>query len=195
MIVKALAWPVAAVVLGLMFRGQVRRLLGELVDLVGRVRHVEGPGWKADLDLVKAELAQEKEALAKTETDKGRTVTVATDATTANRRGRRQREVMSNPTAAILNSWNDLERFWRDMAMHTGLPSGDFREISAHLVEKGVIPLSVQTTALRLYVLRDGLPAAVGRVEPEAAREVAEEYVSLISDVMAISEHYRTNRR
>jgi hypothetical protein len=126
-VIGSLAWPIAVVVLGTMFREQFKALLAKL-------RHAKGAGievdFAEDLKRVVAEGEQVKqEALAIPEPLDGMGLPAPNAA--------QQREELyallrERPSALILDSWRDVEKAAHDVIAALGLQGGStFRRGSA----------------------------------------------------------------
>jgi hypothetical protein len=118
-VIGSLAWPVAVVFLGFMFRAQLRALLN-------KVKHAKGAGIELDFtEDVKRIVAEgehvKQEALAVPEAPDGMALPAPNQ---AEQREELYRLLRERPSALILDSWRDLERTTEQIIDAVGLNVG-----------------------------------------------------------------------
>lgn len=138
---KAVAWPVALLVLGLMFRATIKGLLGGV-----RLRQIKKGEWSADFEAaareVRAELPSPKQRVPVPDQ------TWWLDAKTV-------RLVDTDPTAAIAQEWNKLEGRVKVIAAQEGVQQQLFPEVLRALTEKGLVQSATTDAILGLRNMRN----------------------------------------
>jgi hypothetical protein len=163
-IVKAAVWPVSTLVLALFFRGEIRDIFRSLVAFLGRVKKVGFNDLSAELDPLLSDPILSSPG-----------VTIPRD---------QRREAQTDPKAAILRGWDDIEETLQSLAVEQGLPAGDIVQNSAHLVEKKRIKASFQVLVLRLHSIYELIARGEGDSVDAA---LAEKFVRLTNAMVAFA--------
>ena len=155
-IVKAVAWPLAAVVLALLFRKPVINLISGL-----KLRAIKSKGVEVEFSEGIDELKKNVPAVPPTAT--------ATHEVTA----KLDVSVAASPIEAILRAWNDVEGLLVASVAQGLVPSGFVMpDVLQSLVEKGIIRQSTCDSVIGLYHLRNlAAHAPDERIPPLKARE------------------------
>jgi len=135
---KALAWPVAAVVVGLIFRRTISNLLEGV-----RLRRIGKGEWSADFATAAKEVRAELPSPARQETRLGEI-----DAETI-------RLADASPAAAISEVWGELEQRVRGAAVKAGIQQQLLPELLRGLTEKQIIRPSTAEGVLGLRNMRN----------------------------------------
>jgi uncharacterized protein YutE (UPF0331/DUF86 family) len=201
-----LAWPIAAVVIGFLFREQVRKLLEKM-------KSIKGPGG------IEASFSEQAQVVAMeaSKIEKGPTVVGQKPAKTIPpqpklggdpaRRDIYRRKVESfaknpriakneRPAALVLESWTALEDVIKDILVSIDAPEvGSAREAIAHLTEAGAFDQELGKVLHNLLSLRN----QVANVEFEPDRNAALKYVqsaeSLLNKLEAIHDELWEHRK
>lgn len=182
-LIDSMAWPVAAVLLGLIFR----KKLAELLPLLRKVK--AGP-LEAEFEIAtKQVLASTAELAAKERKpdtpqieDKSSLEDTASKLLTAR----------SEPTATIIEGWSTLDGELHKLARQTGI-NGDpllseakvYREIMA----SDVLPIETRNLVQDLRQLRNQVAHAKVIPTPESAQD----YLVLVQRVVELIRNYRKN--
>lgn len=105
-VIGALAWPVAVVVLGFMFKDRLERLLE-------KVRRAKGAGFELDFSAEVKKVADEAQQVVAT------TITVADQDHVS--KENLSRLIREHPAALIMESWNKVERAMGDLIGAAGV--------------------------------------------------------------------------
>jgi hypothetical protein len=156
---KALAWPVALIVLAFVFRTHVTGLLDGM-----KLRHLKKGEWEADFE----EVAQEVRAELPVPT------AIAHDnvqaAASLDRQG--DRLIDTAPSAAISHKWNELEGRVAVAANEAGIGQRPLPDVLRALVNKEMIQPAVKDSILGLRNMRNLAVHAPGdRLTSQQARE------------------------
>ena len=138
---KAVAWPVAILVLGLMFKATINSLLGGV-----RLRRIKKGEWSADFEAAAREVRAEQPS-------PKRRVPLP-DQTWWLEAGT-MRLVDSDPAAAIAQEWNKLEDRVNVIAARVGVQQQLLPEVLRALVEKGVVQSATMDAILGLRNMRN----------------------------------------
>jgi hypothetical protein len=153
---KALAWPLALVVVGLLFRSNVSGLLEGV-----KLRRISKGEWLADFQAV----AQEVRAEIPEPAQRVDRVPGLLDTET-------ERLIELAPAAAVMQTWNRLEGFVAAIAGKAGIAQKLLPDLLRALVEKGLIRPSTRDSILGLRNMRNLAVHAPGeRLTPKQARE------------------------
>lgn len=156
---KALAWPLALVVLGLIFRSHLSGLLEGV-----RLRRVKKGEWLADFETVAQEVRAELPSQGQVPGQAGRSETSLID--------ENERLLDVAPAAAVSQAWNQLEDRVTAVANSAGIAQKRLPELLRTLVEKGVIKPSVSDSILGLRNMRNlAVHAPPDRLSATQARE------------------------
>jgi len=156
---KALAWPLALVVLGLIFRSHLSGLLEGV-----RLRRVQKGEWLADFETVAQEVRAELPG-------QGQVLGQARDSEVSLIE-ENERLLDVAPTAAVSQAWNQLEDRLTSVASSAGIAQKRLPELLRTLVEKGVIKPSVSDSILGLRNMRNlAVHAPPDRLSTTQARE------------------------
>lgn len=163
---KALAWPVAAVILGLIFR----RPLGGLLTGV-KLRRIKKGDFLADFEAGVQEIRAELPAEAQ-----GSPLLSTTQISEES-----ERLIDVAPVAAILQAWNEIEGRVEAAAVQAGLAHRVFPDALRALVEKGMIQHAVRDSIVGLRNMRNlAVHGPSERLTPRQARE----FVTMAEAVM-----------
>jgi hypothetical protein len=168
---RSLAWPVALVAVGLLFR----RTIGDLLEGV-RLRRIGRGEWSADFEAaareVRAELPSSIEqppALAQTQ-----------------RLQEAVRMVDLAPSVAIAEEWNKLEDYVKAIATRSGVQQQVLPEVLRALVEKGVVRSATADAILGLRNMRN---LAVHAPPERLTRAQALEFITMADALTWNLEH------
>jgi hypothetical protein len=155
-IVKAMAWPLAALALALLFRKPVINLVSGL-----KLRAIKGKGVEVQFSEGIDELKKNIPTVPPTATATNE-VTASLDVSVA-----------APPVEAILKAWNDVEGVLASLVAQGLVPSGFvIPDVLQGLVEKGIIQQSTGDSVIGLYHLRNlAAHAPDERIPPLKARE------------------------
>ncbi len=155
-IVKATTWPLAAVILALLFRKPVTNLVSGL-----KLRAIKGKGIEVEFSEGIEELKKHIPA--------GPPTPAAMHEVNA----RLDVSIETPPVEAILRAWNDVEGILASSVAQGLVPSGFvIPDVLPGLVERGVIRQSTGDSVVGLYHLRNlAAQAPDERIPPLRARE------------------------
>lgn len=157
--VKALAWPVASVVLAVLARGPLRGLVHGL-----RLKKVKRGDWEAEFDEGAAEVRAELPAKAK----QAQASAAAADSIAAELSSL----VEASPTEAVLTAWKRLEAEIFSLAGREGVSNHQFMPALNELVQKQAIGPDTRNSIMGLRQLRNlAVHGPSGEVSPGRARE------------------------
>jgi len=139
---KALAWPIAIVVLSLIFRQH----FGGLLEGV-KLRRVQKGEWLADFETVAQEVRAELPSQGRTLSETVHSEPSLTEET--------KRLVELAPAAAVSQAWNQLEDRVIAGAASTGITQTRLPEVLRAMVDKGIIKPSVSDSILGLRNMRN----------------------------------------
>jgi hypothetical protein len=162
-IVKAVAWPAAALMIALLLRNPILGLVEGL-----RLSRVKYGDWEAQFDEVKQGVQQNISAAAP------QFVAPALPAHVAS-----HDETSSSPTAAILSAWNDLEATVATLASKAGI-TGSLSTMLQELVKRGLVQ---QGTVDSVEGLRQMRNLAVHAPGGEAPQGRVKEFVTLVEAI------------
>jgi hypothetical protein len=154
---KALAWPIAITILGLLFRSHLSGLLEGV-----KLRRLKKGEWLADFETVAQEIRADL------------SIQVPAEETEAAARLPEETEDLAEiaPAAAVSQVWNQLEERVAAVAARAGITQKHLPELLRSLVEKGVIQSSVRDSVLGLRNMRNlAVHAPPDRLTPKQARE------------------------
>jgi hypothetical protein len=153
---KALAWPVATLVLALLFRQPIISLVSGL-----KLRRLKGKDWEAEFGQALEEARREIPA----PTEAPRELSELAP--------KLQGSIATSPSQAILRAWNEVEGFLVSSVAQEIAPSGFVvPDVVESLVEKGIIERSTRDAIVSLYHLRNlATHAPSERISPLQARE------------------------
>ncbi|MBA4355523.1 MAG: hypothetical protein C0409_12625, partial [Novosphingobium sp.] len=124
-VLGALAWPLAALVIALVFRRHLLALLARLDEL--------NWGDKSARFARKLDRLESEAPLVSAEPD-GPAIALSGD------HGRFLKLLDLSPTAAVLDSWSRVEEALQGLALNHALASGDAAEAGRALQQRGVLP-------------------------------------------------------
>jgi hypothetical protein len=156
---KALAWPFAAVSLGLIFKGQLARLLDGV-----KLRRIKKGDWLADFETQAQEVRSDLPSFSPHLADaRNPSATLPEDI---------ERLISVAPVEAVLRTWNEIERKVIAAMSRAGVVQGRFPEVLRALVDKGFIEEATRDSILGLRNMRNlAVHAPVDRLNPTQARE------------------------
>jgi hypothetical protein len=156
-IVKALAWPVAAVVLALLVRGPLRGLIHGL-----RLKKVKRGDWEAEFDEAAAEVRAELPPKIKPGPGAASDGLLAELAPI----------IAASPTEAVLTAWKRLEAEIFARAEREGVSTHQFMAALNELVERKVIQPEARNSIMGLRQLRNlAVHGPSGEVSEARARD------------------------
>lgn len=159
---KALAWPLAVVAIGIIFR----RHFTSLFDGV-RLRRIEKGEFRAEFEMVAQEILEDLPKMGKVPTAEVLPHTV---------QKKIEHLVGVSPLDAILQAWNQVEGKVNAASARARLARGNFPEAVHELVAKGLLQNMTGDSILGLQKLRN--LAVHGPPERIAAKE-AREFIAL----------------
>ena len=153
---KALAWPVATLVLALLFRQPIISLVSGL-----KLRRLKGKDWEAEFGQALEEARREIPAPTQVPRE------------TPELAPKLQRSIVVSPGQAILQAWNEVEGLLVSSVAQEIAPSGFVvPDVVESLSEKGIIDRSTRDAIVSLYHLRNlATHAPSERISPLQARE------------------------
>jgi predicted transcriptional regulator len=155
---KALAWPVAIIVLGLIFRTRITGLLEGI-----KLKRVKKGDWEADFEAMAREVRAELPSPGAPATASKTSKHVPQEV---------ERLIERAPVAAISLAWNTLEERIAEVAARAGIKQKLLAEILRALEEKGMIQPSVRDAILGLRNMRNlAVHAPLERLTLPHARE------------------------
>jgi hypothetical protein len=164
---KALAWPVALIVVGVMFRANVGTLLEGM-----RLRRIRKGEWLADFEAVAREVRAELPGSVQNAPKEGVSDTLNEET---------DRLIDIAPAAAISQTWNQLERRVAAAAAQAGISQKLLPEVLRSLVEKGMIQSATAGSVLGLRNMRN---LAVHAPEERLTARQAREFITMADAVM-----------
>lgn len=165
-ILKAAAWPVATLLLALMFRAPVTNLFQGL-----RLRRLKRGDWEADFQETSAEVRREIAALASPATGTGGPTPLVIDDSDLS--------TGAPAVAAVARAWNQIEALIENTAREAGVTGATFPEKLRALAEKGFLDPSTVDAVNGLRIMRN---LAVHSPEP-LAQEKAWEFIEMANGV------------
>jgi|SRR5580658_2316174 hypothetical protein len=162
-IVKAVAWPAAALAIALLLRNPVLGLIEGL-----RLSRVKYGDWEAQFEQAKREVQQKLLSAAP------QFVAPALPARVAS-----HDETSSSPTAAILSAWDELEAMVATLASKAGI-TGSLSTMLQELVKRGLVK---QGTVDSVEGLRQMRNLAVHAPRGEAPQARAREFVTMVEAI------------
>jgi len=165
---KALAWPIALVVLGLVFKQH----FGGLLEGV-KLRRVQKGEWLADFETVAQEVRAELPSPGRSTSETVHTESPLADET--------KRLIDLAPSAAVSQAWNQLEDRVIAAAASTGITQTRLPEILRAMVNKGLIKPSVSDSILGLRNMRN---LAVHAPSDRLTQSQASEFVIMVEAIM-----------
>lgn len=162
-IVKAVAWPAAALMIALLLRNPILGLVEGL-----RLSRVKYGDWEAQFEQAKQEVQQKLSAAVPHFVSPALPAHVASTG-----------ETSPSPTAAILLAWDDLEATVATLATKAGI-TGSLPTMLQELVKRG---LAKQGTVDSVEGLRQMRNLAVHAPGGEAPQGRAKEFVTLVEAI------------
>jgi hypothetical protein len=165
-ILKAAAWPVATLLLALMFRAPVTNLFLGL-----RLKRLKRGDWEADFQETSAEVRREVAALASPVAGAGGQTPLMIDASDLS--------TGAPAVAAVVRAWNHVEALIENTAREAGVTGSTFPEKLRDLAEKGFLHPATVDAVNGLRIMRN---LAVHSPEP-LAQEKARDFIEMASGV------------
>jgi hypothetical protein len=162
-IVKAVAWPAAALMIALLLRNPILGLVEGL-----RLSRVKYGDWEAQFEQAKQEVQQKLSAAVP------HFVAPTLPAHVVS-----QDETSSSPTATILSAWDDLEAAIATIASKAGI-TGSLSTMLQELVKRGLVK---QGTVDAVEGLRQMRNLAVHAPRGEAPQGRAKEFVTMVEAI------------
>lgn len=184
-LVEALAWPIVALVLGLVFR---RKLL----ELLPTLRKFKAGPLEAEFEL------DTKRALASAEAAQAQIPAIEQDARfDPDGPGKREviaklREARGDPVGAILEGWAKLDGELFRLGVQTGLafaPVENTEKVYRAVIESDTLPSETKALVRELRLLRNKV--AHSRVVPTA--EAAQDYLLAVDRAIELIVNFRKN--
>jgi hypothetical protein len=163
---RALAWPVALIVVGLIFRPTVKGLLEGT-----RLRRIQKGEWSADFETAAKEVRAELPG----------PVQNLPEPAISGLREETQHLADIAPAAAVSQAWNQLEERVAAMAAQAGVTKRLLPEVLRTLAEKGVVQPAVSDSILGLRNMRN---LAVHAPPKHLTAEKAREFVTMVDAIM-----------
>ncbi len=182
-LVDSLAWPVAGVLLGLIFRKKI-------LDLIPSLRRVKAGPLEAEFEVATrqvlestADLASKQHTSEVSQTEsKPRVEEAAAKLLTAR----------SEPTATIIEGWSTLDGELHKLGRQTGIvvdPLESQLKVYLAIMESDVLPVGTKQLVQSLRELRNQV--AHGKVIPTP--ESAQDYLVSVERVIDLIRNYRKN--
>ena len=182
-LVDSLAWPVAGVLLGLIFRKK-------LLDLIPLLRRVKAGPLEAEFEIAtKQVLASTAELTSKQQTpDVAQTGAQPNEVDTA----AKLLTARSEPTATIIEGWATLDGELHKLGRQTGIvvdPLENQLKVYQAVMDSDVIPVETRQLVKNLRLLRNQVAHAKVIPTPESAQD----YLVSIERVVELIRNYRKN--
>lgn len=182
-LVDSLAWPVASIILGLMFRKK-------LLDLIPLVRKVKAGPLEAEFEIeAKQVLASTADLALKQQLPEGAQTGAkpSVDDTAA-----KWLTARSEPTATIIEGWSTLEGELHKLGRQTGVVvdplESQFRAYQA-IIASDILPVETTRLVRNLRQLRNQVAHATVIPTPESAQD----YLVSVELVFELIRNYRKN--
>lgn len=182
-LIDSLAWPVAAVVLGLIFRKK-------LIELLPLLRKVKAGPLEAEFEIAtKQVLASTVELVAK---ERMPEAPLVQDKRSLEDTAAKLVTARSEPTATIIEGWSALDGELHKLGRQTGsIEDPLMSEINLYrkVMDSNVLPIGTRTLVQDLRKLRNQVAHA--KVIPTA--ESAQDYLLSVQRVVELIRNYRKN--
>lgn len=180
-LVDSLAWPVAGVVLGLIFRKK-------LIELLPLLRKVKAGPLEAEFEIAaKQVLASTAEVSAK---ERKQDTLEAADGPTIEETTSRLITARSEPTATIIEGWSTLDGELHKLGRQTGIivdPLHSELKVYRDIMDSDVLPLETRELVKNLRQLRNQVAHAKVTPTPESAQD----YLLSVQRVVDLIRNYR----
>jgi len=180
-LVEALAWPVAGIILGLIFRKK-------LLDLIPTLRKVKAGPLEAEFELATKQVLAETVGLGPKAAD-------AESAKPTNGRGvestaARLVTARTEPTATIIDGWSALDGELHKLGRQTGIvvdPLQSQQKVYQEIIASDVLPAGTKHLVRELRQLRNQVAHAQVIPTPDSAQD----YLVAVERVVELIRNYR----
>lgn len=182
-LVDSLAWPVAGIVLGLIFRKK-------LLDLIPSLRRVKAGPLEAEFEIAtKQVLANTADLAAKQHAPE---ISETSSAPSVEDAAAKLVKARSEPTATIIEGWSTLDAELHKLGRQTGVvvdPLESELKVYRAIMESEVMPIGTRQLVQDLRQLRNQVAHAKVIPTPESAQD----YLVSVERVVELIRNYRKN--
>ena len=182
-LVDSLAWPVAGIILGLIFRKK-------LLDLIPTLRRVKAGPLEAEFELATKQVLAETVALGSKAVEAQAlpsSIVPSVEETTA-----RLVAARTEPTASIIEGWSALDGELHKLGRQTGVigdPLQSQQKVYQEMIGSELLPAETKNLVRELRQLRNQVAHAKVIPTPESAQD----YLVAINRVVELIRNYRKN--